>query len=257
MTNLVSTGVCPYCGGGVNTPCFAEYTNGYKCFSCGISKSYDSFRTAVMGKAAKPTIAKDMFLPEYDTNIRHFSPRVLEWLYSYYVFDDMIRKHHIGYIEATADHNESLILPVIKDNKVVYAVRRYFPDKFVLGIGDKQVYKIKNGNKKLIIVEDHISAIRMAEHGDVYCLFGTYLNKADIPALLDEYRDIIIWLDGDDAGKKGSRKLLNDLNWQISNNKWRYPLKYTNEWTLTIIETDEDPKFYSDSEIQGYLYANK
>lgn len=257
MSSLLSMGVCPKCDGGHKSPCYAEYDDGYKCFSCGLYKSYDNHRKAMMGLSSyKPVVInKDMYVPKHTRNTREFSPQILKWLYSFYVYDKLIKKHHIGYVADTGDWGDSVLLPVIKDNEMVFVTRRFFPDKRVLGIGEKQVYKIKNGNKKLIIVEDYISAIRVEDFGDVYCLFGTYLNKTEIPTILDGYNEIIIWLDGDDAGIKGADKLIKQLNYQIRENKRRFPLKYLGDWTITVIKSEEDPKFYSPKEMERYIHG--
>ena len=89
-------GVCPHCDGGHKSPCYAEYVDGYKCFSCGVSKSYNNHRMAVMGRT-RPTIKKDMHIPNHISNPKLFNVGVLQWLYSYYVFDDLIRKHNISF----------------------------------------------------------------------------------------------------------------------------------------------------------------
>jgi len=122
--------------------------------------------------------------------------KVLKWLYGYYVFKDLIRKHRIGYIEA----GRKLLLPIVIDNEIVFAQTRDVPDKHINTEGDKQLYKIKTGSKRLILVEDYISAIRIGELCDVYCLFGTYIQPHEIKLILDEYNYVSVWLDGDKAG---------------------------------------------------------
>jgi hypothetical protein len=205
-------------------------------------------------KAFKPvTMGKDMYVPKHTRNPREFSPQVLKWLYSYYVFDELIRKHKIGYVADTGDWGDSILLPVVKDNEIVFVTRRFFPEKKVLGIGEKQLYKIKTGSKTLILVEDYISAIRLEEYGDVYCLFGTYLNRTEVPAILNEYDEIVVWLDGDDAGIKGTKNIVKQLGYQIQENKRRFPLKYPKGWSINTIQSREDPKFYSSREIGRYL----
>ena len=255
MSNLISIGICPHCDGGHKTGCYAEYADGYKCFSCGISKSFDSHRMAIMGKAAlRPiTMAKDMYVPKHTRNTREFSPQVLKWLYSYYVYDKLIKKHRIGYVGDTGEWGDSLLLPVIDDGEIVFVTRRFFPNKRVLGIGTKQPYKIKNGNKRVILVEDYISAIRLEEFADVYCLFGTYLNRGEVKPLLDEYDEVILWLDGDEAGRKGVKNITKQLNYKINENKRKFPLKYPKGWSIVNITSKEDPKYYSPTQVKEFL----
>ena len=255
MSNLVSMSSCPHCLGGTKTACFATYTNGYKCFSCGIAKSFDSHRMAIMGKAAfKPvTVKSGVYIPKHTRNPKEFSPGVLKWLYSYYVYDKLIRKHRIGYVGDAGDWGDSLLLPVIKDNEMVFVTRRFFPDKRVLGIGTKQPYKINNGNKRVILVEDYISAIRVAEYADVWCLFGTYLDRSHVDELLNNYSEITLWLDGDEAGEKGVKNITKQLNYKIKDKMRRFPLRYTEGWSILNITTEKDPKAYSPTQIRKLL----
>ena len=252
-------GPCDDCGGGHKSACRATYTDGFKCFSCGKSKSFDSHRMAMMGKAAfKPvTVKSGVYIPKHTRDTREFNPATLKWLYSYYVYDKLIKKHRIGYVEDTGDWGESLLLPVIKDNEMVFVTRRFLNPKRVLGIGEKQVYKIKNGFKEVILVEDYISAIRVAEFADVYCLFGTYLNKDELPELLNNYNNITLWLDGDEAGVKGAKSILKQFNYKIKENKRRFPLRHIGNWNVRVVESAEDPKFYSPTEIKEYLNDGK
>lgn len=255
MSNLISIGICPHCDGGHKTGCYAEYADGYKCFSCGISKSYDNHRKAMMGVTSyKPiTIGKEMYIPKHTKNPKEFSPSVLKWLYSYYVYDSLIRKHRIGYVSDTGDWGDSLLLPVVVDNEMVFVTRRFFPNKRVLGIGTKQPYKINNGHKRVILVEDYISAIRLEEYADVWCLFGTYLDRQHIDELLETYSEITLWLDGDDAGRKGVKNITKQIEYKIKDKMNRFPLRYNKGWSIVNITSKEDPKFYSPLQIGRLL----
>lgn len=199
------------------------------------------------------TIGKEMYIPKHTKNPSEFSPDILKWLYSHYVYDSLIRKHRLGYVGDTGDWGDSLLLPVVKDNEMVFVTRRFFPNKRVLGIGTKQPYKIKGGHEKVVIVEDYISAIRVAEYADVWCLFGTYLDRSHVDELLDTYSDISLWLDNDEAGFKGVRNITKQLNYKIKEKYRRFPLKYPNGWSIVNITSEEDPKTYSPTQIRRYL----
>ena len=250
VSNLLSMGPCSHCGGGHKSPCYAEYVDGYKCFSCGASKSYNNHRMSLMGRT-RISIKRGVNIPTHSLRPSEWPVKVLKWLYGYYVFEDLIRKHRIGYIEA----GRKLLLPVVIDNEIVFAQTRDVPDKHINTEGDKQLYKIKTGSKKLILVEDYISAIRIGELCDCYCLFGTYIQPSEIKLILDKYTDINVWLDNDKAGIDGAKKMLNMFDKQINENKLRFPLKYTQEYAITNISTEEDPKCYSTKEIEGVIYA--
>ncbi len=128
---LISMGACPFCGGGNNTPCFAIYDNGYHCFTCGKKKSTDRLHYAY-----RPVLTsvpdKGMIIPKHTQNTCEFSPTVLKWLYSYYVYDPLIREYGIAYVpydKYGRFEGESLILPVIINNEVVSYQQRFFPNK--------------------------------------------------------------------------------------------------------------------------------
>lgn len=250
MTNLISMSHCPHCDCGHRSACYAEYVDGYKCFSCGVSKSYNNHRMAVMGRT-RPTIKKGVNIPQHTRNPQQFAPSVLKWLYGYYVFDDLVEKHRIGYIQST----NSLIYTVVEDNEIVYGQTRRFPDKYIRTIGATKLFKVENGHKHVVIVEDYVSAIRLGElNVDAICLFGTSIQQSEINIILNKYVDISVWLDNDKAGKDGTKKLIKLFNEQIEENKLRFPLKYTQEWSIMVINSENDPKTYSDVELERCLY---
>lgn len=250
MTNLIAMSHCPHCDGGHKSPCYAEYVDGYKCFSCGVAKSYNSYRMAVMGRT-RPTIKPGLKLPKATNKVPEWPIAILQWLYKYYVFDDVIRKYNIGYVEET----NSLLYTVVEDNKVVFGQTRGFPDKKIRTIGVTKLYKVNNNSKTVVIVEDFISAIRIGEVGvDAICLFGTSINDNEIKSILEDYENIIIWLDGDLAGVKGRKTLEKKLNKEISRLKLKFPLRYRQEWSIVSVSSEKDPKCYSNKEIGEYLW---
>ena len=250
MSNLLSMSHCPHCGGGHKSACYAEYVDGYKCFSCGISKSYSNHRMAMMGRG-RIEVKNGVNIPQHTRNPQQFTPNVLKWLYKYYVFDNLIKKHRIGHVEET----NSFLYQVVDCNEIVFAQTRSFPGKMIKGIGAKQLYTIKNGSKKVVIVEDYISAIRIAELGmDAICLFGTSINHTEIKDILDNYTSIYVWLDDDDAGIRGSKKLLKVFNEYVYENKLRFPLQYIDDWSIIKVTSKNDPKTYSDEELKRRLY---
>lgn len=249
MSGYISIGPCPFCEGGHKTGCFVTYENGFKCHSCGVYKSYDKHRLAMMGR--KPvTVKKGLIIPKSTRNVAYFPPSILKWLYGFFVFDDVIRKHRVSYIEET----NSLLYHVVEDNEVVFAQTRGFPNKCIRGIGAKQLYKVDNGHNTVVIVEDYISAIRLAENNvDAICLFGTSIKDGDIKPILDRWDSIIIWLDGDAAGIKGRKTIEKKLNKKINELKLRFALRYTQNWAILSVRSTKDPKTYSDTELKEML----
>jgi 5S rRNA maturation endonuclease (ribonuclease M5) len=204
---------------------------------------------AVMGRT-RPTIKPGLNIPKATNKVPEWPIAILKWLYSYYIFDDVIKKHRIRYVEDT----NSLLYTVIKDNEVVFAQTRGFPNKHIRGIGAKQLYKTDNGHNTVVIVEDYISAIRLAENNvDAICLFGTSINDCEIKPILDKWDNVITWLDGDEAGIKGRKTIEKKLNKQINELKLRFPLRYTQNWSILNVSSELDPKEYSDNEIRSKL----
>jgi hypothetical protein len=92
-------------------------------------------------------------------------------------------------------------------------------------------------NKRLVITEDALSAIRIASQCDAMPALGTNVPLHKIIALKPFYQFVTVWLDSD---------------------KWREAREIAEkcEWigySANTIFTDLDPKCYTDSEITGFL----
>lgn len=92
---------------------------------------------------------------------------------------------------------------------------------------------------KICLVEDVISGVKVSKFVDVIVLGTTDIGKdSPILAKLEQYEEVILFLDGDAAGKKGSEKLRNQL-------KLLYNIK--------VIRNNRDPKNYSNAELSGFI----
>lgn len=248
MGILTSTGACPYCDSGHSTACFAEYDDGYKCFSCGIVKFYNSEQQAWRGIVNKQ-INKERITLDYETNPKNFNIIVKQWLYEHYVYDNTIRRFNIF---SCAD---SLIFPSVVSGKIEFWQQRFFPEKKIIGYGRKISAKlINNTSNKVFLVEDYISAVRLAElNYNVWCIFGTSLSKDETIQLLKEYNNICLWLDGDKAGMDGANKLIKWFGVESRKLQKSFPMQFTNPWIYTIIQTELDPKKYTQTEIKEII----
>lgn len=110
---------------------------------------------------------------------------------------------------------------------------------------DQTLYYLKTifDPVSLIIVEDIISCIRVNEFQDCIALCGTSLSEKKKEELLKiikktKYQNVILWLDGDQAGRKGAEKLRKELKSYID---------------IRIIRTKKDPKCFSSKEIKEIL----
>lgn len=252
MGILLSMGVCPFCNGGHNTACYATYDNGYKCYSCGASKSYSKEQQGFVGL---PTVLKpkmsEIVLPDFVSDPRLFNLGLKQWLYKYYLDDKLIRKYNIY----AADN--SLLFLSHQDGEVKFYQQRFFPNKYIKSSGKKHSMRFTNGHKTVVLTEDYISAIRVHEcNVDSWCIFGTSIGWHELTHIIDQYNKIIIWLDGDEAGIKGCKKVKQDIEKRIKYVKNKFPYKYTQEYIIEVLQTPKDPKEYSPSEIEEILYSS-
>ncbi len=255
MSTLLSMGSCPFCGSGTRTSCFATYDDGYCCFTCGKKKIEKA------GYAWKPAFAQKpsgmMELPQMTQNISKFSLPVLQWLYKYYVFDELIKKYSISYVPPIDKMSESLLLPVFDGQKLVSYQQRFFPKKSFITKGDKtQPYMIKCANpisNEIILVEDFISAIRLGEHMNTICLFGVHISHVMSKFIENLNMNIKIWLDPDAPGRQASSEMSAKLTKSMI-----YCAKYRafavrEPRTVEVIMTALQPKDYSDGELIAIL----
>ncbi len=253
-------GACTFCGGGNNTPCFATYDNGYHCFTCGKKKSTDRAQYAY--RPSLITSDKNIQVPEHTQNTCEFSPSVLKWLYSYYVYDDLIRKYGIAYVTYAKYgrfEGESLILPVTKNNQLVSFQQRFFPNKQFITKGDKtSPFIIKcQGSVCLVIVEDYISAIRLGEHVNVMCLQGVHMSYLCRKFIETSTYNVEIWLDPDEAGQTASKQLVSVLTKSMGYSAVYRAFEVREQRTITIRSTSKQPKDYCDTELKQILGDNR
>ncbi len=258
MGLLISTGACPFCGNGNNTPCFAQYSDGYKCFSCGVTKTQDTNNYAF--RPTMKTCDKKLDVPEHTQNIREFSPSVLQWLYKYYVYDDLIKKHGISYVKYDKFNQfegESLLFPQFHEDKLVFYTRRFFPSKQFIIRGDKStpliIKCVHNVCNKVVIVEDFISAIRLAEHVHTVCLSGVHMNFSCRKFLESLTYNVEIWLDPDEAGQEASKIILSQLSKSMQYGSRYRAFQNRESRTIEIRSTALQPKDYSPQELKQIL----
>ncbi len=256
MSELVSMGICPFCKGGENTPCFATYSNGYFCFSCGKKKSTDKALYAF--RPNLKTADSKLNVPINTQNIKEFSPQVLSWLYKYYVYEDLIRKYNISFVpfaEFGVFKGESLLFPHMKGGELVGYQRRFFPDKQFITAGSREIpFLICNHDTNMIVlVEDFISAIRVAEFTNVLCLTGTKLSYNALLYIVKFYSNIQLWLDNDGPGIESAKAIEEQVI-----KRMRTHLKYNafavkEESIVNIVNTEKQPKEHSNNEITNII----
>lgn len=244
---ISSSASCPHCGDNHKGKPFALYEDGYHCFSCGTSKR------AIRNFRIKPLeTSGDITLPELTLNPSMFSLPILKWLRSYHVTDDLIYKYSIG------DAQGSVITPVLNaDDVVVMYQRRWFEPRRIMTYGAKQPFVASAGEcKTVVIVEDFISAIRVGETVDGYCMFGTAVPYLSLVELIKRYDEIIIWADGDKPGQKAASKLTSILTKLVYTEVRQRAFSHTVKIVRNIL-TDKDPKCYTNTEITQIIQTHE
>ncbi len=90
----------------------------------------------------------------------------------------------------------------------------------------------------VVVVEDILSAIRVGTTFPCIALRGTSCNTSKLDQLRKSADSFIVWLDGDRPGINAAKKLGNKLTWVGK---------------VCYIRTKEDPKAYSNEEIQEMI----
>lgn len=94
-------------------------------------------------------------------------------------------------------------------------------------------------NKKIVIVEDVVSALRVSQVVDCIAIMGVHPSPAAIQHILSNgYRKAFVWLDGDNPTVKMKAREI----------AARLPFVST-----TVVDTGKDPKYYSAKEITEIL----
>lgn len=163
------------------------------------------------------------------------------WLYKASITDSDIRKYKICYDTVL----KRVVLPVYNGDKLSWFVARaIFPKQepkyiapsvpnpsalFLAGHDNKVT---QHGKRVVIVTEDIISAIRVGEFFTCASILGTSASIEQLNTLKGYV--VVLWLDGDDAGHKGTKMIGSELSLVT---------------TVGNIYTDKDPKEYTRSQI--------
>jgi 5S rRNA maturation endonuclease (ribonuclease M5) len=100
-------------------------------------------------------------------------------------------------------------------------------------------HKLHNPNR-VCLVEDVISGVKVSKYINTIVLGSTVIStESPIWAKLSKFDEVVLFLDGDSAGKKGAEKLRNQLK-----------LLYN----VRVIRNTKDPKNYTDAELMDFIY---
>lgn len=171
----------------------------------------------------------------------HFNPQewpqeARVWLYKAGLSNERIMQHGFYYTEKL----NRVVLPILEGGEVIYWQARGFdPDraKYLNPAGEKPLAKYGEAGP-VVLTEDILSAARVGEVAKGWAILGTALTDRAAAQILTEAggTPVRIWLDGDAAGRKGRRNVLQQLSLAGA--------------TCRLIKTDKDPKEYSRTEIE-------
>lgn len=243
---------CPKCGS-------HTALGDYRCFKCGYQQQrFTSNRDYGPGDTELP-------MPEeiiYNPNKFHYD--ALIWLAKAHVFNNMIIEQGIGYCPGI----HKVFIPAYSSTGILqfYQLRALDPnilDKYkYLTYGRSSEYLImyedQTNSTQIIIVEDHLSAMRVRKFGNACALSGTFLSPANCRKLVYKYRTFVFWLDPDQPGRQAMFKNLKRLRHYADKFAVKCLFTSTFEPKYSFYNVDygkitEDPKYFRDSDIAKIL----
>lgn len=196
-------------------------------------------------------------------NLNMFNPKILEWLIvDCGLIPTQIRDQRLGYV---SDKNALFIPALEHDNELRFYQIRYFNEESKIKyatFGNTSQYFIAYydhpTDNKVVVVEDHVSAIRIRKQYNVVCLSGTTFSHDVVRYLIKQYLQIVIWLDSDAPGQKavskGVRRLLKASDKSAVESA--FICHRTTEHIIYIVDPTQytlDPKKYIDDTIQSAI----
>jgi DNA primase len=177
------------------------------------------------------------------------------YLQSRGVEEKIAQEFGIGFFPGRGSMAGRVVIPIHdKEGRVVAYAGRSIDDtepKYKLPTGFKKSLELYNIHRVLereergeqvILVEGFFDCIRVVSAGfpNVVALIGCTLSEAQEKILTTEFREVVLFLDGNDAGRKGSEEIA---------------LRLSKKMFVRIIETptDKEPDTLSPEEIKTLL----
>lgn len=246
-SHLIKTEQCPRCyneGRDRSGDNLGVYSDGHKyCFRCELYVPSNSIRRIISDGEESGRKQGDIFLP-VDSSFE-YPNSALQWCGRYYLDRNTLLSHRVLWSES----RQRLVFPIFSDRTLLGHVGRYFGKEPLTGTkrkwdsrGDLKniLHFIGRSDKRIIIVEDIVSAIRVSKFGIGLPVFGSHVGIDRFKRIArTQYGDLqcVIWLDPD-----MHIKIIKESNLGAS-----MGLK-----TRSIL-SDKDPKEYTDKEICNIL----
>jgi hypothetical protein len=195
---------CPRCGSRDN---LAVYDDGHKwCFGCNYyvppKTTLDSLNRRMVRPAEEELDANGIDTSLFSYDIPE-GPK--KWIQKYGITDSELRFYQITW----CDLRQTLVFPVLRDNKVVLTNERYFgpnpkhPKYLTFGNKSKEVVYLSGSitQDKIVFVEDFVSAIKIRRMVSVMPLFGSTIPEMALPWCAGRFKRAGVWLDLDKAAE--------------------------------------------------------
>lgn len=197
---------CEKCG---SSDAKAYYDDGgTKCFSCGEA-------TFPKNKSnTRPLVNPNAIIPIWPAeHLSSLSNKALTWLSLRGITQAVATLYSLHCIY---DENTLFVPQWDTNHNFIRYQTREIDTKKIRTYGkpyDPAFYSHRKGTKQLVIVEDAVSCMRVGEFMDCVALTGTALLSKTLENITKlGYTHYITWLDTDEAGFSGTKKLYNQLN---------------------------------------------
>ena len=171
----------------------------------------------------------------------------LVWLRSYDISADEIAKHKIGW----STNLQRLIFPIFgEEGQLLMWQGRFFPASNLPGVRRAKYFtcghpdeiqsffgKDDAGEGLVVVVEDVVSAIKVARVKPSMCLWGSELSLKKFKRISQYFKHLVIWLDSDKE------------SYQIRSGLKARPYFEA----VSQVFTEKDPKSYTTSEIEKWI----
>lgn len=236
MSKFLHNGPCDRCGSRNNLATYddgSQWCWGCHFYSAPIGISLNSVRDRLVGNIKSSSPATQ--LPRDSSP--HIPGAPLEWIKKYGLTNDEIREAGFLYSE----EKQQLIYPVYDaDGVCIFWQGRTFDPKqerkYDTKGNQKDVLVLLGTGDTCVVVEDVVSAIKVARHTTATPLFGSHIDLQTVLRLCKRYKSLTIWLDPD---------------------KIKEAVKFSHKYGpyfkdgCRAVMSDKDPKDHSDSEIQN------
>ncbi len=217
----------------------AYYNDGHAwCFGCHLRIDTGNRSSGTIVQQNDVTVDNCAQLPSDCVN--EFPEHVVDWIRKYDIRMEEALKW--GWLYSPL-HNQ-LIYPFYGQEKalLLYQARNFNPGKkkYYTAGSPQDLLPIFHSGKQLstvVVVEDVISAAKIARQSDAMPCLGSHLPARKIMRLRGFYEALIVWLDAD---KYSEARHIAELG------KWV-------GFKTKVIYTEKDPKEYSDKEILDNL----